>query len=128
MDDISKAIIFSSNSLSEVPVDIMAVGETAENDPVKAPHEDTFMQQVREMGTRRKLKLPKRLIEEISAHADHCLISESLVSTSDEPKSINEEWNGKQSKQWKQAMNSEYDSLIKNQAWELYCYQKETIL
>ena len=119
LDDISKAIVFPSNSLQEVPVDMLPVGETTENDPVKATREDTFMQQVREIGAKRERKPPKRLIEEISTYAEQCLISESLVSESDEPKTVSEAWNGKNSDQWKQAMDSEYDSLVKNQTWEL---------
>ena len=119
LDEISKAIIFPSNSLHEVPVDIVPVGETTENDPVKARHEDTLMQKVREIGAKRERKPTKRLTEEISTYAEHCLISEFLASESDETKTVSEAWNGKNSEQWKQAMDSEYDSLLKNQTWEL---------
>ena len=75
LDDISKAITFPRNSLHEVPVDIVPVGQTTENDPVKATHEDTVMQKVREIGAKRECKPPERLIEEISTYAEHCLIS-----------------------------------------------------
>ena len=97
----------------------MPVGETTENDPVKARHEDTLMQKVREIGAKRERKPPKRLTEEISTYAEHCLISEFLASESDETKTVSGAWNGKNSEQWKQAMDSEYDSLLKNQTWEL---------
>ena len=78
--------------------------EATENDPVNASHENTFMQQVREIGAKRERKPPKRLIEEISTCAEHCLISESLVSESDTPKTVNEACNRNDSGQRKQAM------------------------
>ena len=46
-------------------------------------------------------------------------MSESLLFETEEPKTINEACNGKNSEQWRQAMDSEYKSLIKNQMWEL---------
>ena len=46
-------------------------------------------------------------------------MSESLLSEREEPKTVSEACYGKNSEQWRQAMDSEYYSLIKNQTWEL---------
>ena len=73
------------------------------------------MQQVRIIGAKRERKPPKRLIEEISNYAEHCFMTESLTSESDEPKSSSKALNGKHSDQWKEAMDSEYSSLLKNE-------------
>ena len=75
--------------------DIEPVGEIIENDPVKATHEGTFMQQVREIGAKRERKPTKRLIEKISSFAEHYLMSESLLLEPEEPKAANEACNGK---------------------------------
>ena len=36
-----------------------------------------------------------------------------------EPVNIEEAWSGENSANWKQATNSEYESLMKNNTWEL---------
>ena len=47
-------------------------------------------------------------------------MTESLTSESDdEPKSPSEALNGEHSDQWKEAMDSEYSSLLKNETWDL---------
>ena len=46
-------------------------------------------------------------------------MTESLTSESDEPKSPSEALNSEHSDQWKEAMDSEYSSLLKNETWEL---------
>ena len=132
-DDIIKAILsgkeddkemvkecpFHIMNLPDTSDDIEPVGEIIENDPVRATHEGTFMQQVREIGAKKERKPTKRLIEEISSFAEHCLMSESLLLEPDEPETFNNDCNGKNSEQWRQAMDSEYYSLIKSQTWEL---------
>ena len=42
-----------------------------------------------------------------------------MTSESEELVSFNGNYNRECSKQWKQAMDDEYDSLVKNQTWEL---------
>ena len=107
-------------NLSQVQEDdIEPVGESNEDDPVKVTYEETFMQQVRNIGAKRERKPPRRLIEETSNYAEHCFMTESLTSESDEPKSPSEALNGEHSDQWKEAMDSEYSSLLKNETWEL---------
>ena len=43
----------------------------------------------------------------------------------DEPKSMNEAINSKNSKYWKEAAENEYQSLLKNNTWELVERPKE---
>ena len=45
-----------------------------------------------------------------------CLFVDSEI---DDPGTVQEVLNGKHSDQWKEAMKSEYSSLIKNDTWEL---------
>ena len=42
-----------------------------------------------------------------------------MTAENEEPQSINEASNGKDAKKWKQALEEEYNSLIKNEIWEL---------
>ena len=133
-DDVTKIVFPEENvdieSIIEYPIDIEnlpevqeddieAVGENNEDNPVKATYEETFMQQVRNIGAKRERKPPRRLIEEISNYTEHCFMTESLTSESDEPKSPSEALNSKHSDQWKEAMDSEYSSSLKNETWEL---------
>ena len=41
------------------------------------------------------------------------------IATNDEPTSYNEALQGPHSDEWKKAIRSEYDSLIKNGTWDL---------
>ena len=68
------------------------------------------MKEVRKLGPVRKRRMPSRF-----QYYD-CLLADSEI---DEPSTVHEALNGKQSHQWKEAMKSEYSSLIKNDTWEL---------
>ena len=85
--------------------------------PAVAPtYEETFMRQVANTGEKRQRNAPKRLIEE-----DQCNFTESLLSDVAEPKSFKDasDSSNPHSSQWKEAMNSEFSSLIENGTWEL---------
>ena len=116
-DDIESIIEhpIGHKSLPEIPEGIVSVGEN----PVMATYEETFMEQVRNIGEKGERKHPKRLIEEITNYAEHSCIAEGLTSEYDEPKSRKEALNGKHSDQWKEAMDSEYSSLLKSETLEL---------
>ena len=92
--------------------DIKPVGERNEDNPVKATYEETFIQQFRNIRTKRERKPPRSLIEDISNYVEHCFMT---TSESDEPKSPSEALYGEHSDQWKEAMDSEYSSLLKNE-------------
>ena len=121
-NDVTKSVCpeedVDSESIIEHPIDIENLPENHEDDIepvgeenrdylVKATYEETFMQQVKSIGAKRERKPPIRLIEEISNYVEHCFMTESLTSESDEPKSLSEALNGEHSDQWKEAMNSE---------------------
>ena len=61
--------------------------------------------------TKRERKAPKRLIEEM-AFAEHCLLV-------DEPKNMENALNSLHASEWKNAMDSEYNSLVENKTWQL---------
>ena len=88
--------------------------ESSEDVPsVGATYEDTFMQQVRSLGPTRQRKTPERY------HPEKCFISESLTVENEEPQSMKEALDGKNSGKWKEAFDAEYSSLINNETWEL---------
>ena len=97
------------------PVALENIPEPAEKfQPVGATYEETFMRQVQSLGTERQRKPPQRF------HPEGCFaVTESLTAEIDEPKSIKEAINGEHSVQWKEAMESEYLSLMQNDTWEL---------
>ena len=87
---------------------------------VKATFEETFMNQVSKIGDRRTRKQTERLIEsaDLAVDNDSCYIA-SLTSDIDEPSTFKQALNGDDSFKWKEAMNDEFESLMKNKTWEL---------
>ena len=83
------------------------------SEPVGATYEETFMCQMNALGPQRQQYVPQRF------HPDSCFVTKSLTSDIIEPKSVKEALNSEHSVQWKNAMSSEYSSLIKNDTWEL---------
>ena len=81
-----------------------------EEEPVRRTYEDAFMEEVQNLGPVRQRRMPNRLQDY------DCPFVESEI---DDPSTIHEALNGKRSDQWKEAMKSEYSSLIKNDTWEL---------
>lgn len=106
-----------------IPPEVLIEPENAEpvgaqNGNVEAPvrretYEDAFMEQVRQLGPVRQRRAPNKYADE------DCLLTDSLTSDIDEPKSVEDALNGKHSTQWREAMNSEYSSLLENETWEL---------
>ena len=78
-----------------------------------ASYQETFMKQVQNLGTKRQRQAPTKF------SPDECNLTESLTAENEEPPSINEALNGKDANKWKQALEEEYNSLIKNETWEL---------
>ena len=72
--------------------------ESSEDVPsVGATYEDTFMQQVRSLDPTRQRKAPERF------RPEECFVSESLTAENEEPQSMKEALNGKNSREWKEA-------------------------
>ena len=78
------------------------------------------MKQVRNLGTKRQRRAPTKFCP------DECNLTESLTAENEEPQSINEALNGTDANKWKQALE-EYNSLMKNETWELVLPPKEAI-
>ena len=79
---------------------------------VEATYEKTFLNQVRNIGSVRERRPPARF-------DDECNYTESLLDDVEEPKSFNAAHNSKHFDQWENAMKNEYNSLLKNNTWEL---------
>ena len=84
-----------------------------EDAPVQRTYEDAFMEEVRNLRPIRERKLPTRYKDE------ECLAVNSLTANIDEPESVKEALNGQMSKNWEEAMNNEYESLLTNGTWDL---------
>ena len=82
---------------------------------VKPTYEQTFMDQVANIGNRRERKPPNRLIAD---DADTCCLA-SLTSDLEEPKNFKQAVDSEHSEHWGLAMKDEYDSLLTNNTWEL---------
>ena len=98
---------------STVPQNVEAVGAPNEEAPVKRTYEDKFMEEVRNLGPVRERRKPSRFRDDDD---DDCLLVNSEM---EEPKTVHEALSGEQSSQWREAMESEYSSLLKNDTWDL---------
>ena len=94
----------------ESPMNAKQVGAPREGGRVRGTFKETFMEEVRNLGPVRVRRVPSRYRD------DDCLLVDSEI---DEPKTVCEPMNGKQSIQWREAVESEYSSLLKNDTWEL---------
>ena len=92
---------------------IEQVGERSKARPLRRTYEDSFMEEVRNLREERERRKPRRFED------DDCMRAELLTSEIDEPKSLHEALNSKESVQWQEAVNAEYSSLMKNDTWEL---------
>ena len=81
-------------------------------DDVAATYEQTFMNQVNNLGGARIRNAPKRF-------DDECMFTESLLDDIAEPKTFKAACRDAHASQWEHAMNQEFNSLIKNDTWEL---------
>ena len=98
---------------SAVPQNVEAVGAPNEKAPVKRTYEDKLMEEVRNLGPVRERRKPSRFRDDDDGN---CLLVNSQM---EEPKTVYEAFNGKQSSQWREAMESKYYSLLKNDTWDL---------
>ena len=96
---------------SPSPQNVETVGERVnEEEPVRRTYEDAFMEEVRNLGPVRQRRMPSRFQDY------DCLLVDSEI---DEPSTVHEALNSDQCDRWKDAMKSEYSSLIKNDTWQL---------
>ena len=109
--------MFNSLKIKEVessaPQNVEAVGAPNEEAPVKRTYEDKFMEEVQNLGPIRQRRKPSRFRDDDD---DDCLV---VSSEMEEPKTVHEALNGEQSSQWREAMESEYSSLLMNDTWDL---------
>ena len=82
------------------------------NQQVGETFEETFMNEVRNVGERRIRRPPKRFDEE-------CYVVNDLTAEINEPTNMDEAYSGEHSAEWKKATDSEFNSLIENDTWEL---------
>ena len=81
--------------------------------PEPKTYEELFLENIRNLGSVRQRRIPSRFGEDV------CAVVDSLTSDVNEPKGIEEALNSKHSNEWKEAMISEYTSLMENETWEL---------
>ena len=88
---------------------------------VKPTYEETFMEQVKNLGPERSKRGPLRYreTETVNVVREECLVTDSLIADIDEPRTLKQALSSPNSVQWKEAMNSEYSSLLKNETWDL---------
>ena len=81
------------------------------NQPVGATYEENFMRNVENLDPQRQRRPPARF--------DELYAAEDLTADISEPRNIEQAWNEDYCVQWKEATDSEYNSLISNDTWEL---------
>ena len=82
------------------------------NQQVGETFEETFMNEVRNVGERRIRRPPNRF-------DDECYVANDLTADINEPTNIEEAYSGEHSTEWKKATDSEFNSLIENDTWGL---------
>ena len=91
------------------------------NQQVGETFEETFMNEVRNVGERRIRRPPNRFDEE-------CYVANDLTANINEPANIDEAYSGEHSTEWKKATDSKFNSLIENDIWELVsCLKARTL-
>jgi hypothetical protein len=59
------------------------------------------------------------VIRDSSRFDDECYVADNFTDDINEPVNIQEAWTEDHSVEWKEATDSEYESLMKNDTWEL---------
>ena len=85
-----------------------------------ATYEDHFMKEVRDLNTKRSRKPPQRY------DPDECLITESMIKEVDERNPLKDAINSEHCDQWKETLESECDSLMQNDTWQLVPPPRDT--
>lgn len=116
-------VVVQEDEMQEnVPVEPVIAVESRDEENVPAvgvpqpgaSYEENFMRQVDEtVGTKRQRKPPQRFLP------DECNVAAELTNDDDEPKSMTDALNSKNSGKWMQALEAEYNSLVKSETWEL---------
>ena len=96
----------NGDAAENVPKQIGAE-ENDNNQPVGASYEENFIREVQNLGPRRQRRPPVRLIAEDNDEKDECFVADILTADIDEPRNINDAWNGTHSSQWKEATDEE---------------------
>ena len=95
--------------ITELEENIPAVGVAQPG----ASYEENFMRQVDAVSAKRQRNPLKRFLP------DECNVAAELTVDDEEPKSLTDALNGKSSGKWMQAIEAEYNSLVKSETWEL---------
>ena len=125
---------YDHKDVKDVPVAIDApvAGNSDDEDPERAPddenanagnmqdmnqvgatYEENFMEGVRQVGEKRVRRPPARYVEE-------CHVTSNLTADNiDEPSNVHEAVTGEYSSEWKSDVESEYNSLLENNTWDL---------
>ena len=85
---------------------------------VEKTYEETFMRQVENIPEKR-IRKPKVPFDEAHSAITYEAYFTSLTSEICEPKNVKEALSGNKKQEWRSAMDSEYDSLMKNKTWTL---------
>ena len=80
--------------------------------PVGETYEDSFMREVGNLNAKRQSRPSMR-------YENECHFADNFTADIHEPVNIDEAWTGEHSVQWKEATDSEYESLLKNHTWDL---------
>ena len=110
--------IIHNQNVQNAPIPIVQV-ENPKSD-VKATYEETFMDQVSKIGNSRIRKKRVQFADsaKLAVDMDSCYVASS-ASDLNEPSTYKQAISGDDSIKWKEAMNDEFDSLMKNKTWEL---------
>ena len=90
--------------------------ESDEDEEQFETYEDRFLDDIHNLGRRRTTKPPERYTDSSNYVAEHCFLSESLVSNISEPDTVKA---ALEDEDWHTAMKSEISSLHDNDTWEL---------
>ena len=112
--EVAKVRKEKENTSTEMNGLFPAVGSSTTD--VQDTYENTFMEQVAKISNKRVVKPPSRYIEEINL-TETCFTS--LTSGINEPSNLEEALNSENVLQWRNALDDEYNSLIKNDTLKL---------
>ena len=86
---------------------------------VQKTYEETFMREVEALPSKRERKPNRRYHEDVNIVRELPIDNITLTSDIDEPVSLNAALTGLHAAQWKNAMETEYQSLVQNETWSL---------
>ena len=116
------AVVEVTNTVPVINKDL--TGDTQEEESaepvgvIPPTYEERYMEEVSKLGPVRNRKPSLKLIEECANIAHEVCLLTSLTDV-DEPSSYNEALDSPYSDKWKEAMESEHGSLLRNDTWDL---------